>query len=41
MSFVQPIRDPEMIRSIKDDLKEKNQRDYMLFVTGTNSAHRI
>lgn len=41
MNFVQPIRDPELIREIKRYLKEKNYRDYMLFVTGINSGLRI
>lgn len=41
MNFVQPIRDPECIREIKKYLKEKNERDYMLFVTGINSGLRI
>ncbi|KEZ51347.1 site-specific integrase [Metabacillus indicus] len=41
MNFVQPIRDPEMIFFIKRYLKEQNERNYMLFVTGINSGLRI
>lgn len=41
MNFVQPIRDPDMIFEIKRFLKEQNERDYMLFVTGINSGLRI
>ncbi|WP_191556433.1 site-specific integrase [Metabacillus idriensis] len=41
MNFVQPIRDPEMIFFIKRYLKEQNDRNYMLFVTGINSGLRI
>lgn len=41
MNFVQPIRDPEYIRVMKKFLKEKSERNYMLFVTGINSGLRI
>jgi len=41
LNFVQPIRDPEVIREIKRYLKEQNERNYMLFVTGINSGLRI
>lgn len=41
MNFVQPIRDPEIIREIKARLKLKRMRDYMLFLTGINSGLRI
>ncbi|WLR54299.1 site-specific integrase [Mesobacillus subterraneus] len=41
MNFVQPIRDPEIIAEIKKHLKEENERNYMLFVTGINSGLRI
>lgn len=41
MNFVQPIRDPEQIQYIKEYLKEKNERDYILFVMGINThAHQ-
>lgn len=41
MNFVQPIRDPEIIRVIKEDLGEKSERNRMLFITGINSGLRI
>ncbi|MEH6977752.1 MULTISPECIES: site-specific integrase [Bacillus] len=41
MNFVQPIRDPEQIQQIKDYLKEKNERNYILFVMGINTGLRI
>ncbi|ANS51152.1 site-specific integrase [Bacillus thuringiensis] len=41
MNFVQPIRDPEQIQQIKEYLKEKNERNYMLFVLGINTGLRI
>lgn len=41
MNFVQPIRDPEIIRAIKEDLVEKSDRNRMLFITGINSGLRI
>lgn len=41
MNFVQPIRDPEIIRAIKEDLAEKSERNRMLFITGINSGLRI
>lgn len=41
MNFVQPIRDPEHIREIKKFLREKSERNYILFVTGINSGLRI
>lgn len=41
MNFVQPIRDPEYIRVMKQFLREKNERNYILFVTGINSGLRI
>ncbi|WP_144508277.1 site-specific integrase [Bacillus mycoides] len=41
MNFVQPIRDPEQIQQIKKYLKEKNTRNYILFVMGINTGLRI
>jgi integrase len=41
MNFVQPIRDPDMIFEIKRFLREQNERNFMLFVTGINSGLRI
>ena len=41
MELVQPIRDREQIEKVKQVLKAKNTRDYLLFVFGINSALRI
>lgn len=41
MNFVQPIRDPEVIRAIKAYLKEKSERNYIMFLVGINSGLRI
>ena len=41
MELVQPIRDREQIEKVKQILKAKNTRDYLLFVFGINSALRI
>lgn len=41
MNFVQPIRDPEQIQQIKEYLKEKSERNYILFVMGINTGLRI
>ncbi len=41
MNFVQPIRDPEQIKQIKEYLKEKSERNYILFVMGINTGLRI
>lgn len=41
MNFVQPIRDPEIIRAIKEDLGNDSDRNRMLFITGINSGLRI
>ncbi|WP_001012175.1 tyrosine-type recombinase/integrase, partial [Bacillus thuringiensis] len=41
MNFVQPIRDSEQIQQIKEYLKEKNARNYILFVMGINTGLRI
>ncbi|MFS0783568.1 site-specific integrase [Bacillus sp. 1P06AnD] len=41
MNFVQPIRDMEKVEAIKAYLKNKNERDYILFVTGINTGLRI
>ncbi|PFV83987.1 site-specific integrase [Bacillus thuringiensis] len=41
MNFVQPIRDPEQIQQIKEYLKEKSVRNYILFVMGINTGLRI
>lgn len=41
MNFVQPIRDSETIREIELFLKEKNERDYILFLLGIYTGLRI
>jgi len=41
LEFVQPIRDKKQIDNMKRYLKEKNERDYVLFVLGINSGLRI
>lgn len=37
---VEPIRDLDAIRQIKDRLRERNLRDYCLFTLGINTAYR-
>lgn len=41
MELVQPIRDREQIEKVKQILKARSTRDYLLFVFGINSALRI
>jgi integrase len=41
MNFVQPIRDLEKVEKIKRYLKEKNERDYILFILGISTGLRI
>ena len=41
MNVVQPIRDARKVAAIEEDLAERNPRDWMLFVAGTNSGLRI
>lgn len=41
MNFVQPIRDMDQIYYIKKFLRERSERNYLLFVTGINSGLRI
>ncbi|OAZ49744.1 site-specific integrase [Paenibacillus polymyxa] len=41
MNFVQPIRDSKKLEAIKQYLKEKNERDYILFLVGINTGLRI
>lgn len=36
-----PIRDKEKVREIKEYLKKKNERDYVLFMIGINAGLRI
>lgn len=35
-----PIKDPEIVKDIQDYLKDKNERDYILFVLGIGTGYR-
>ncbi|ARJ24407.1 tyrosine-type recombinase/integrase [Bacillus sp. ISL-8] len=41
MNLVQPIRDKEMIKELKEYFKEQNERNYILFLLGINTGLRI
>lgn len=41
MNLVQPIRDKEIIRQIKEFLKRRSERNYILFLFGINTGMRI
>lgn len=41
MNIVQPIRDLEKIEKMKMYLKQKNERDYILFILGISTGLRI
>lgn len=41
MNVVQPIKDAEKLESMKRRLRDKNERDYVLFLTGLYTALRI
>jgi integrase len=41
MSTVEPIRDIDQIKKIKDYLLAKNYRDYLFFIIGINTGLRI
>jgi integrase len=41
MNFVQPIRDKEKLKGIEDFLKEKKERDHMMFLLGIYTGLRI
>lgn len=41
MEFVQPIRDKNQLEIIKKGLKERNERDYVMFMVGINAGLRI
>jgi len=41
MNLVQPIRDREKLEDLKEELKKKGTRDYMLFYTGLTSGIRV
>lgn len=41
MNTVQPIRDPDIVEAIAEELKEKSERNYIMFILGINTALRI
>lgn len=41
MNHVQPIRDLEKLEAIKEYLKFRNERDYIMFMVGINTGLRI
>ncbi|MCP3742783.1 tyrosine-type recombinase/integrase [Rossellomorea sp. BNER] len=41
MNLVEPIRDKELIQEIKDNLKKRNKRNYILFLLGINTGIAI
>lgn len=41
MNYVEPIREPEKVKSICDYLKKTNTRNYIMFLTGIYSGLRI
>lgn len=41
MNFVEPIRDPDMVKKISEYLKKINDRNYIMFMTGIYSGLRI
>ena len=41
MKFVQPIRDPEVVEAIQDDLLQRSARDYIFFCMGVYSGLRV
>ncbi|WP_106494905.1 tyrosine-type recombinase/integrase [Lentibacillus sp. Marseille-P4043] len=41
MNFVEPIRDPDKIDKIKEYLKSRNKRNYIMFLLGITTGLRI
>ncbi|QDI89813.1 site-specific integrase [Salicibibacter halophilus] len=41
MEYVEPIRDLDQIRAIKQSLKQRSLRDYLLFTLGINTGLRV
>ena len=41
MNTVQPIRDREKLEEMKEELKKRGTRDYLMFLTGINSGMRV
>ncbi len=41
MNFVQPIRDPNMVRDIANYLRDRSERNYIMFLMGIYTGLRI
>lgn len=41
MNFVQPIRNKNKLEEMKEELKKRGTRDYLLFITGLNTGLRV
>ena len=41
MNAVEPIRDTEKIKEIKEDLLKQSYRNYMMFLVGINTGLRV
>lgn len=41
MNTVQPIREREKLEEMKEELKRRGTRDYLMFLTGINSGMRV
>lgn len=41
MNTVQPIREKEKLEEMKEELKRRGTRDYLMFLTGINSGMRV
>ena len=41
MNYVMPIRDKEKIKQMKQALRKRSERDYMIFMIGINTGLRI
>lgn len=41
MNFVQPIRDKEKLEEMKEELKKKGTRNYIMFLVGINTGLRV
>lgn len=41
MRFVEPIRDVEQLEEFKEYLKDKSERDYLLFLMGITTGFRV
>ena len=41
MNIVQPIRDKNKLEEMKEELKKRGTRDYLMFYTGINTGLRV